>query len=257
MNLDTITCSDALEYAKTLPDECVDCVVTSPPYNMRANVDDTKAGGGTNWKVSDLLTNGYETHGDDMPYAEYVQWQREILTACMRVLKPTGAIFYNHKWRIQNGLIETRSAIVEGFPVRQLITWDRGSGNNHEGSYFVPQAEVIYLITKRNFRVQREAVAYGDVWHIPFETNTPHPAPFPVELAYRCIQGGCAIDGIVFDPFMGWGTTAVAARMLGRHYIGCDLSQHYVDMAHERLKHNDKHELKAALQGKPVTTPMW
>ena len=60
-----------------------------------------------------------------MPYDQYVEWQRECLRAMYRLLTDNGAIFYNHKWQIQAGLLQDRREIVEGFPVRQIIIWRR------------------------------------------------------------------------------------------------------------------------------------
>ncbi len=65
-----------------------------------------------------------------MPHDEYVAWQRACLSECMRVIKDDGAIFYNHKWRVQAGLLQDRSDIVAGFPVRQIIIWKRKGGIN-------------------------------------------------------------------------------------------------------------------------------
>lgn len=67
------------------------------------------------------LINGYKNHNDCMPYDEYVEWQRECLREMLRIIPDDGAIFYNHKWRVQAGLLQDRSDIVQGFPVRQII----------------------------------------------------------------------------------------------------------------------------------------
>lgn len=234
--LNTIHHTDALTLLKALPAGSVDCVVTSPPYNMGTQLNGAKpcSKSTKNWGHTPLLSDGYEDFDDAMPYPEYVKWQRDILTECMRVVKPAGAIFYNHKWRIQGGLLENRQSVVDGFPVRQVIIWDRCSGNNHNDAFFTPQYEVIYMIAKPGFMVRKEA-NYGDVWRVPFETDTPHPAPFPVEIPKRCIKAGCPPGGVVLDPFMGSGSTAVAARDTGRYYIGCDLSLKYVEQAKRRL----------------------
>lgn len=235
--LDHIHCMDALSLLRGLGTGSVDCVVTSPPYNMGTplNGAELTSKSQKNWGHSTLMMEGYDNHNDAMPYPEYVAWQRAVLTECMRVVKPSGAIFYNHKWRIQAGLLETRSSIVEGFPVRQIVIWDRCSGNNHNDAFFTPQFEVIYMIAKPRFLVRRDAPDYSDVWRVPFETNTPHPAPFPVEIPRRCILSGCPPGGVVVDPFMGSGSTAVAAKETGRHYIGCDLSLKYVEDARKRV----------------------
>ena len=133
----------------------------------------------------------------------------------MRVLQDDGAIFYNHKWRVQNGLLQDPQDIVEGFPIRQIIIWQRNGGINFNAGYFLPTYEVIYLIAKPKFKLAKKANALGDVWNIPQEKNNPHPAPFPLELAQRCIES--VDDGTVLDPFLGSGTTALAAEVLGRN----------------------------------------
>jgi modification methylase len=67
----------------------------------------------------------------------------------MRLLTDDGAIFYNHKWRVQDGLLQDRNDIVSGFPVRQIIIWHRNGGINFNKGYFLPTYEVIYLIAKK------------------------------------------------------------------------------------------------------------
>nr|WP_276532648.1 site-specific DNA-methyltransferase [Xylella fastidiosa] len=79
-----------------------------------------------------------------------------------------------------------------------------------------------------------KANAIGDVWTIPQESKNPHPAPFPVELAQRCIESVGA--GPVLDPFMGSGTIAVAAEILGCDWVGIEKSPKYVEMSLDRLK---------------------
>ena len=152
----------------------------------------------------------------------------------MRVLREDGAIFYNHKWRIQGGLLQDRADILNGFPVRQIIIWQRNGGINFNPGYFLPTYEVIYLIAKSDFRLAPKANAQGDVWHIPQEANNPHPAPFPVELAQRCIESTNA--RIVLDPFIGSGTTGMAAVTARRDWIGIDVSVDYCKVARERIR---------------------
>ena len=226
---------DAMVLLKAMPSETVDLIVTSPPYNMRTNINGAEpcSKSKSNWGRSGLLSQGYENFGDDLPHEEYILWQRSILTECMRVLNDAGAMFYVHKWRIQGGLLDMRSAIIEGFPVRQVIIWNRGSSNNHNRAFFAPHYEVIYLIAKTDFYINQNATKYGDVWNILPETNNPHPAPFPVTLAERCILSTTA--QLVVDPFAGSGTTLVAAQRLRRRYIGSDISPAYCELARRRL----------------------
>ena len=148
------------------------------------------------------------------------------------LLREDGAIFYNHKWRVQGGLLQDRSEIVKGFPVRQIIIWKRDGGINFNPGYFLPTYEVIYLIAQPAFRLRPTANAMGDVWHIPQETRNPHPAAFPVELARRCIQSTVKT---VLDPFLGSGTTAIAAQACNRKWIGIEASPSYCALANERI----------------------
>ena len=151
----------------------------------------------------------------------------------MRLIKDNGAIFYNHKWRVQGGLLQDRQDIIQGFPVRQIIIWKRKGGINFNKGYFLPTYEVIYLICKKNFVLSEGANKFGDVWEFGQELNNTHPAPFPVDLIYRIIQSTNA--QIILDPFMGSGTTAIAAKKLKRNFIGIELSPDYVKMSEERL----------------------
>lgn len=226
---------DALALLRALPTGSVDTVVTSPPYNL-ANTTGGGLAGQKNigfWKNA-ALKNGYIGHDDDMPHEQYVVWQRSVLTECMRVLRDDGAIFYNHKWRVQDGLLQDRADIVAGFPVRQIIIWQRAGGINFNDGYFLPTYEVIYLIAKPDFRLVDGASGLGDVWFIPQETNTPHPAPFPYELPRRILSS--VKRGLVVDPFVGSGTTCLAARNLGHTFIACDKSAVYVALAQDRLR---------------------
>jgi site-specific DNA-methyltransferase (adenine-specific) len=224
-----IVCGDAVDIMRQLPDGCIDLVVTSPPYNMRGGSQPLH--GGHIWRPA--LANGYDGHADNLPYEEYVAWQRACLNEMLRLVPDTGAIFYNHKWRIQKGLLQQRHDILSGFPVRQIIIWQRQGGVNFNRSFFLPTYEVIYLIAKPKFKLVKGACGLGDVWSIGQERHNPHPAPFPVQLPARIIAATNART--VLDPFMGSGTTALAALGLGRVYVGIEQSESYCQMAEARL----------------------
>ena len=224
-----------------MPEKSIDLIVTSPPYNLR----NSSGGGmrcrsGSHWQNA-ALRDGYANgNTDDLPYDEYVQWQRNCLTSMMRLLTDDGAIFYNQKWRVQKGLFEDRHDIVAGFPVRQIIIWKRAGGFNFNIQYYLPTYEPIYLICKPEFKLAskdpkhpKAACGAGDVWRINQDRNKEHPAPFPVEIPKRAIETTDA--KIVLDPFMGSGTTAIAAKMLGIDWIGIEIAQEYCEMANERL----------------------
>lgn len=233
----TIRCVDVLAGLAEMPSKSVDLVVTSPPYNLKNSTGNgMKDGRGGKWANAALIS-GYSHHDDNMPHEKYVEWQRKVLTECMRVLSDDGAIFYNHKWRVQAGLLQDRQDIVAGFPVRQIIIWRRAGGINFNQSYFLPTYEVIYMIAKKDFRLAKGANSFGDVWEFPQEMKNGHPAPYPVALIERIIASTNA--KIVFDPFMGSGTTAVAAKLLGRNYYGLEISPEYVEIAKTRISEFD------------------
>ena len=235
-----ILCGDAITIMKSMPAGGIDLIVTSPPYNLKNSTGNgMKDGRGGKWSNAALM-NGYSNHGDNMPHEKYVLWQRECLKQMLRLLPTTGAIFYNHKWRVQNGILQDRHDIVEGFPVRQIIVWKRKGGINFNRGYFLPTYEVIYLIAKSEFRLAPKANALGDVWEFNQESKNPHPAPFPVKLIDRIIDSTSA--EVVLDPFIGSGTTAISAINHRREYIGIDISKEYCNMAEKRIHEHKRQE---------------
>jgi modification methylase len=225
---------------KQMPDQSVDLIVTSPPYNLR-NTTGGKCikSNQRGKKVKTLLAKGYNNYSDNLPQNQYEKWQRNCLKQMYRLIKENGAIFYNHKWRVQNGIIQDQRNIIKDLPLRQIIIWQRKGGVNFNNGYFLPTYEVIYLIPKPKFKLLPKANWHGDIWSITQDLKNSHPAPFPIELAYRIISSTNA--QIILDPFIGSGTTAVAATLLNRNYIGIEISQEYCNMAQKRIEQNRIH----------------
>jgi DNA modification methylase len=201
----------------------IDLVLTSPPYNKGINSDGrelsadervghykktgrlNERGGHGLWKRN-TLSEGYGSHDDAMPWAAYCDQQKTILALCWATLTDVGAIFYNHKPRIFNLDLWIPTELNPGLPLRQIVIWARNSGFN-----FSPT----------------------DVWQIPPELNTPHPAPFPLKLATRAIETSAA--NRILDPYMGSGTTLRAAKDLGRKAIGIEIEEKYCEIAAKRM----------------------
>ncbi len=225
---------DSIEIMKTMPSASIDLVVTSPPYNLKNSTGNgMKNGSKGKWSNAKLM-NGYSNYDDCMPHEEYVTWQKNCLKEMFRLIKEDGAIFYNHKWRVQGGILQDRQDIVSDFPVRQIIIWKRKGGINFNKGYFLPTYEVIYLICKPKFELSVGSSRYGDVWEFTQEMKNSHPAPFPVALVERMIES--TNSKIILDPFMGSGTTAIAAINLKRDYVGIEISPEYVKYAEERIE---------------------
>lgn len=236
-DLNTLYLGDAVEVMRTLEDESFDLVITSPPYNLKNSTGNGFVSAGSSaWNkafTEDGLGHGYDKHTDKLEHEDYVEWQRECLSEMLRLIKPNGAIFYNHKWRVQGGLLQDRADIMSGFPVRQIIIWQRAGGMIFNPHFFTPTYEVIYMVAKPDFRLADKACRIGDVWKITQERNTPHPAPFPYKLPQTIISSSTAQR--VLDPFVGSGTTMRAAMDLGIESVGIDNSEKYCEMTVERL----------------------
>ena len=231
-----IICGDSIEVMKTMPSESLDLVITSPPYNLaiqKTSNKKTTDGWKGKWNNSKLQSSGYDAHSDYMPEPKYISWQKNVLAECFRLIKDTGAIFYNHKWRVQKGIYQQRPEIIEGLPLRQIIIWKKKGGINFNEGYFLPTFEVLYLIAKPNFKLAPTINRYGDVWDIMQEKRSWHPAPFPMELAERCVKS--TTGSLILDPFVGSGTVPAACKKNGKDYVGIDLSANYCEKAQERV----------------------
>jgi site-specific DNA-methyltransferase (adenine-specific) len=239
-DLVTLYLGDCLDVLPFLAD--VDLVFTSAPYNLGINPggvfghwkDGDKSGGHDAWVTADgAPVIDYADHPDDMPYEDYRVWQRAVLLACWSTLSPSGAIFYNHKQRVQrNGVLLPLDLVGPYLPVRQIVTWDRGGGFNHTKTAYTPQSEWIIVIAPDGFRLAKQGAA-GDVWRIPPDSGNPHPAPFPVALPAKAIE--TTDPQLVLDPFAGSGSTLLAATAAGVRSIGIERSERYCEMTATRL----------------------
>jgi modification methylase len=197
-------------------------------YNAAGGI---RARGGMDKWSGGALANGYDESADTMPHAEYVAWQYAILRACWSALADNGAIFYNHKPRILDGvLVEPRDYVPPELPLRQRVIWARAGGTNFSTVFYLPTYEEILIIAKPDFRLKSKgASGAGDVWSVPQVSATWHPAPFPLILAERVME--TVRPALVCDPFIGSGTTAKAARRYGIDWMGCEKSAAYAARA--------------------------
>lgn len=229
---------DAEEFLRQIKHKNIAGIATSPPYNKAFNGRGKKPG--SNWKNSKLMADNYAHFDDNLPEDQYVEWQRSVLRACVDCVGENGVVLYNIGRKIKDLHEDRRERIVEGFPVRQVVIWNRGSTHNHGGkrpSMLPPIYELIYVIAGREWRLPERHLSefryWGDVWRITPETKNPHPAPFPLELATRMAM---LVDGPIADPFAGSGTIGIAAMELGLPYLLNDISPEYRTMFNERRR---------------------
>lgn len=207
----------------------VDLCFTSPPYNLGNAKKGSFYGG-----KSKGDTISYLSYNDSLDEKEYEKWQRDLISTIWIKISENGVIAYNHKPHVVNGVLDDRKNLIS-LPIRQEIVWDRCGMVNFSGSFFAPQTEKIYLIAKVGWKPSQHAVGWGDIWRIPPETSTKHPAPFPLKLAIKIVDGCSSLSQVALDPFLGSGTTAVAAKQLGRKCIGIELEEKYCEIAAKRL----------------------
>lgn len=234
MDYDKIYCEDCLDTLKRMEDNSIDLIITSPPYN--------KGWWSTN-KNQPSFTKTREidygsTFTDKIPPEEYEMWQRSILNECVRVIKPTGSIWYNHMDILSRNRC-IHPTYVWDYPVKQMIVWNRTSTPKLAKYFFFPTTEYLFWIGKefntRPYFDKASADYKGVVWNINPDRHSDHPAPFPIELPTNIIKCCSKVDDIVYDPFMGSGTVALAAKNLQRHYIGSEVNPDFVQMAENRL----------------------
>lgn len=223
-----------------IPDNSIDLIVTSPPYNLGIQ---------------------YDTYIDTLPVDDYFAWCREWLVECYRVLKPDGRICINHY--LSCGTSEVRFAplmqingIAEdiGFHHHGIAIWDDrtitkrtawGSWLSARAPYLNSPYEGVVILYKDHWRKDQEGETditskefmecASGVWKIQPCQKYDTIANFPVELPRRCIRFFSYVGDIVLDPFMGSGKTAVAAKQTRRRYVGFEISPNYCRKIAENL----------------------
>lgn len=223
-----------------LPDASVHLMVTSPPYNARKEYD------------------------EDLTLDEYLDLLRAVFRETYRVLVPGGRACINianlgRKPYIPLSAFITEVMLTEGFLMRGEVIWDKGSSAGSStawGSWRSASNPTLrdvheYILVFCKGRFKRDAQGRGStierdqflewsksVWSFPTEsaTRVGHPAPFPVELPQRLIQLYTFQGDVVLDPFIGSGTTAIAALAAGRHFVGYEIEAGYAETARRRIE---------------------
>lgn len=229
-------CEDVLP---TLGGRGIDLVVTSPPYNMGLVPGGNGRGmyrpGASN--KAGRFREGYGAHDDAMPQDEYDAWQRGVLASLWASLPDHGAIYYNHRPRVEHGQLRLPLGWdFAGIPVRKVITWDRGTGIDVNLRNYCSAYEWIIVLAKPDFRlVDHSASGMSDMWRLGMDREDfGHPAPFPRSLPTRALATTGA--RYVLDPFMGKGTTLRAALDLGREAVGIEREERWCEVAAKWLE---------------------
>jgi len=231
-HINKVICGDCLEIMKDIPDKSIDCIITSPPYNKHSA--NRKCGKTDSWQKANI---DYGDFKDDLPEEQYQEQQKQLIREMVRVLKPNGSIFYNHKARIKNHRAILPTEWLGEFNIRQVLIWDRTNCMQLAPIRWFPTTEYIYWITKTNVQPKfyKRSKHQLEVIRISPKPMKDHPAPFPEELVETLMLNTTDENDIVLDPYMGSGTVAVVAKKNNRNYIGIEISPEYIDIINKRL----------------------
>ncbi len=232
---------------KKISQSSIDLIVTSPPYNIDIH---------------------YNSHNDNLSYTEYLEFTAKWLKKCLEIAKNDGRLCLNipldkNKGGQQSVYADiTHIAKKVGWHYHSTIIWNEGnvsrrtawgSFKSASAPYVIAPVETIVVLYKRHWKktsgsrisdISKEEFMKwtNGVWTFGGESKkrVGHPAPFPLELPKRCIKLFSFVGDTVLDPFVGSGTTLIAAHTLKRKGIGIDIDKEYCNLAIKRLKEEAK-----------------
>jgi len=239
-NINKVFCKSS-EAMSELPDSSIHLMVTSPPYNVGKEYD------------------------ENLSLKEYRELLKRVFKETYRVLVPGGRVCINVANLGRKPYLPLHSYIIEdmhniGFLMRGEVLWDKGSSASPStawGTYLKANNPVLrdiheYILvfckdtfTRSNPHKRKSTISKEEfleftksVWKFAAEraSKVGHPAPFPVELPYRLIQLYTFEGEVVLDPFVGSGTTCIAALKTNRKYVAYDIDKKYCDLAERRIK---------------------
>ncbi|MBP5663144.1 MAG: site-specific DNA-methyltransferase [Bacteroidales bacterium] len=240
---------DALSLLSQLPAQMADLIIVDPPYNLSKNF------------------NGFQFKATSE--SQYLEYLRSWFPKLCKLLKPNGSLYLCGDWKSTSAL---QQVMEENLTVMNRITWQREKGRGAYKNWKNGMEDIWYgVIDKNNYYFDLESVKqkrrvlapyrekgvpkdweegeegkfrltcpsnfWDDItvpyWSMP--ENTDHPTQKPEKLVAKLILASCPPDGLVFDPFLGSGTTSVVAKKLGRQYLGIEMNEEYCLWAEKRL----------------------
>ena len=244
---------DTFEALKYLPEASFDLLFSDPPYNLSKTFGEAKF--------------------QHIPLSEYEEWLDNWLSQIVKLLKETASVYICGDWRSGSAI---QRVGMKYFKLRNRITWEREKGrgavsnwkNNSEDIWFFTVSDK-YTFNVEDVRLKRKVIApykqngkpkdwnqekHGNfrltapsnLWTdltVPFWSmpeNTDHPTQKPEKLLAKIILASTNENDLVFDPFLGSGTTSVVAKKLNRKYVGIELDQKYACLAEKRLRAAEK-----------------
>ena len=232
---------DCLETMKRMPDNFVDMTLTSPPYNMLIQ---TKYNKYIRRILPTHKANKYTEFQDNLWMNDFYERHKKILNELLRVSK---IVVYN--FQIVTGSKEAFFKLIGDFNlyIKDIIIWDKCRSLPASREKILNRGYEMILILESDKRLgvsitnaKFKRCEVDNILRIKrkkdTDNNLKHNATFPLELAEKLIQSFSDEGNLVYDPFMGTGTTAKMALMLKRNYIGSEISAEYTKLAEQRIK---------------------
>ena len=229
---------DCLTAMADMPNNSVDLILTSPPYNMNLRIRNGKY---CSRQIVKELSTKYENFSDNLPMDEYFEFNKKVLLESLRV---ADLVFYNVQFLTGNKPALFRLMGYFHKNVKEFIVWDKCSAQPAIGSGVMnSQFEVLLVLQKSKPESRSFSTANFDrgllsnLWRIKRgkKAHKSHGAVFPIELAEKVISNFTKSGDVILDPFMGTGTTGVACANLDRKFIGIEIDKDYFKISADRI----------------------
>lgn len=235
---------DCMATMGRLPDDSVDLVITSPPYNMNLRI---RNGAYCSRQITKEFSTKYEGFDDNLPIDEFYQFH---LAALREMLRIAPLVFYNIQ--VVTGSKRAFFKIIGEMSdhLKEIIVWDKGNAQPAMGVGVLNRQSELLLVFDKHDAISRkfhsaqfDRGTLNDVWQIrsgkkPAAAKT-HGAVFPQELVERILLNFSAEGARVYDPFAGTGTTGVVCKRLNRTFLGSEIVAEYAELANRLIGDQD------------------
>jgi site-specific DNA-methyltransferase (adenine-specific) len=240
--INTIFNESCIDTMKRIPNDFVDVVITSPPYNMNLRI---RNGEYCSRQIVKEISTKYEDFSDNMPIEDFYEFHSSVLKELLRI---SNLVFYNIQ--IVTGSKRAFFKMIGEFSesLKDIIIWDKRYAQPAIGEQVMNRRSELILVFEKDYPISRQFRSatfkrgtLDDVWVIDRERSNVegHGATFPQKLIFTILENFSKEGDVIYDPFMGTGTTAAVAKKIGRKYIGSEISKRYFDLCIDRLSKED------------------
>lgn len=258
ITLNSIYNEDCFDTMKKMPSGLCDVILTSPFYNTNKKVGKGRTLGNTSVKEGQYDYVRYDVFVDTMTNNEYCDFTVRLFNEFDHILSSNGVVLYNINYGSENteGMFRAVNAVIEqtGFTLADVIGWKKPTAipNSCSSNKLTRIFEFVFVFCRRSemksFHMNKKITSvrstgqkmYENIYNIIEAPNNDGACPFnkatySSELCEKLLQLYAPFGGVVYDPFMGSGTTAVACKRMGLHYLGSEISKNQVEWARKRL----------------------